>query len=435
VKSLLAAFPDEEKAINKYFELIEETRQSMRGFVGLKFMPTWLGSFLVATGLVSFYTDYFEKAQKSVTQVIQSITHNAALRAVLSYNFGDYGTIPKDAPFGMHAALQNHMLRGVSFPVGGSSNIGFTIVPTILKAGGAVYVRAEVESIVTDESGRVATGVKMKKDGAVISAPIIISDAGLFNTATRLLSPAAAPRLDPMMRHVRHGTGGLSVYVGLKGTAAELGLEGKHYWAAWTKPGQEDLDAITEQYVNRSQKDLAAGPVPLLFISFPSAKDPLWDQKHPGKATATIVTFANYEWFREFEDGRVMHRGEKYEELKKALGDLIWKQTLALFPQLKDKVEYFDVGTPVTNRYYLAAQGGEMYGADHNVARFSPQATIDLRPQTAIKNLYLTGQDIFNCGFAGASFGGLFCASAVLQRNLYEELHALKNKSRPSIPK
>lgn len=65
---------------------------------------------------------------------------------------------------------------------------------------------------------------------------------------------------------------------------------------------------------------------------------------------------------RQWEDGRVMHRGEDYEKLKRSIGDVIWKQTLALFPQLKGKVEYFDVGTPVTNKHYLGASGGEMYG-------------------------------------------------------------------------
>ena len=238
-----------------------------------------------------------------------------------------------------------------------------------------------------------------------------------------------------MMKHVEHGNGGLSVYVGLKGTAEELGLSGKHYWAMWTKSGQEDLDAITENYMARPQQKVTEGPVPLLFISFPSAKDPLWDSKHPGKSTATIVTFANYNWFKQWEDGRVMHRGKDYEAFKKDIGDLIWKQTMALFPQLQGKVEYFEVGTPVTNRHYLRALGGEMYGVNHNHSRFTEGAVVDLRPETAIENLYLTGQDVFNCGFAGASFGGVFCAAAVLGRNVYEDLTKLKSKSRPSIPK
>lgn len=53
------------------------------------------------------------------------------------------------------------------------------------------------------------------------------------------------------------------------------------------------------RYMGRTQKEAAEGVVPLLFISFPSAKDPLWADKHPGKSTATIVTFANYDWFKE----------------------------------------------------------------------------------------------------------------------------------------
>ena len=41
-------------------------------------------------------------------------------------------------------------------------------------------------------------------------------------------------------------------------------------------------------------------------------------------------------------------------------------QTCRLFPHLEDKVEFFDVGTPVTNTYYIATPRGEMYGLDHN---------------------------------------------------------------------
>ena len=140
---------------------------------------------------------------------------------------GDYGTIPKYAPFTMHAALQNHFVKGVSYPIGGSSEIGYHIIPTITRAGGRVFVRAEVDNIITTEDGAKATGVRMKKDGKIISAPIIVSNAGLYNTTQKLLPPTAAPRLGRMMKHVQHGSGGLSVYVGLKGTAEELGIAGK----------------------------------------------------------------------------------------------------------------------------------------------------------------------------------------------------------------
>ena len=135
----------------------------------------------------------------------------------------------------------------------------------------------------------------------------------------------------------------------------------------------------------------------------------------------------------QWEDGKVMHRGEEYDKRKKALGELIWQQTVALFPQLRDKVEYFDVGSPLSNRYYIRANKGEMYGLDHDLSRFTAAATVELRPETDVKNLYMCGQDVFSCGIAGAAFGGMLCAATVLGRNVYADLTELKGKSKPSI--
>ena len=72
-----------------------------------------------------------------------------------------------------------------------------------------------------------------------------------------------------------------------------------------------------------------------------------------------------------------------------------------------------------------------MYGVDHNVSRFTPEAAAALRPGSALSGLFLTGQDVFMCGFAGASFGGLLCASEVLGRNLYVDLVKLKARIPP----
>ena len=184
IASIVAAFPDEEKAVKKYFQVLGEVRKATLGFVSLKAMPQWLGKLLVRTGLVHFMSNWFKYATISTGDMIKSITSNRTLQAVLAYNFGDYGTIPKDSPFSMHAVLQNHFLKGVSFPIGGSSEIAFHIVPTILKAGGAVFVRAEVSEILLDDTGKQATGVKMKRDGKVIRAATIVSAAGIYNTVS-----------------------------------------------------------------------------------------------------------------------------------------------------------------------------------------------------------------------------------------------------------
>ena len=59
--------------------------------VGLKIMPKWLASFLVKTGIINLMTNYFKYSQRTLTEVLEELTDNQDLRAVLGYCFGDYG--------------------------------------------------------------------------------------------------------------------------------------------------------------------------------------------------------------------------------------------------------------------------------------------------------------------------------------------------------
>ena len=66
---------------------------------------------------------------------------------------------------------------------------------------------------------------------------------------------------------------------------------------------------------------------------------------------------------------------------------------MSVFNHIVFQVEYFEVGSPVTNKHYLNSPRGEMYGLDHTVKRFSsPEITMNLRPDTDIPGLLLTGR-------------------------------------------
>jgi all-trans-retinol 13,14-reductase len=63
----------------------------------------------------------------------------------------------------------------------------------------------------------------------------------------------------------------------------------------------------------------------------------------------------------------------------------------------------------------MTYQQGEAYGLAATPERFRLRS---LTPHTSVRNLYLTGQDVVSLGVAGALFGGVVTASAILRRNL-----------------
>lgn len=47
-----------------------------------------------------------------------------------------------------------------------------------------MFMRAEVGEVVLDSSNRAVVGVRMKRDGRVINAPVVVSAAGVYNTVS-----------------------------------------------------------------------------------------------------------------------------------------------------------------------------------------------------------------------------------------------------------
>ena len=43
------------------------------------------------------------------------------------------------------------------------------------------------------------------------------------------------------------------------------------------------MNKAMSEYLALSLEEVASAPLPMCYISFPSAKDPTWDQRYPGK--------------------------------------------------------------------------------------------------------------------------------------------------------
>lgn len=391
-------FPDEASAIDRYVELISETNKYMGQMTQLKALPGWLATL---KGLIG-QNKIPEYVLQDTYSVLKTLTDNEKLISVLCGQWGDHGLPPKKSVFIMHSIIARHYLHGGFYPVGGASKIAETIIPQIQASGGEVFTYADVTEIII-ENGR-ACGVVMK-DGHRILAPTVISNAGAINTFTKLLPAAVTEKLgyaEPvksMQRSMSH----LGMYIGLKGTAEELGLPKTNLWIY--PSGDHDANVAAAQADPDS-------PFPVVYVSFPSAKDPDFLRRYPGRATVEIVTGpCDFEQFRQWADKAWGKRGDDYEALKEELSQRMLAVLYEKMPQLKGKIDYYETSTPLSTDFFSRYEHGEAYGLAHTQHRFAQEW---LKPKTKVPGLYLTGQDVVTCGVVGGLMAGMITAMQVL---------------------
>ena len=399
---LINRFPEEEENIHTYFNLLKKVNSYKFYFI-LKiynFRFNFIKHFL--TRLLC--KDYLYYANKTAYDVLtENITQNKALLAILLGQFGDGGCTPKKMSFTMYSGIVNHYLEGGYYPHKGPSEIIKNIIPTILKHGGRVLVRKGVKNIVLDENKKKALGVKME-NGNIIYSKNVISSIGFINTFDKLLDRDVVKNLkiNSLIKNYKPPISYFYSFIGLKHSLDTIGLTTRNIWGY----PHCNYDKMMEDFCG----DPLNAPIPY-FIAFPSAKDAN-NESNKYKPTAVVLTMINYENFKEWEDEKCTNRSEAYKEFKQKISDRLLNECLFKhYPELKDKIEYITIGTPLTNSFYLGSPNGECLGLDHTTERFTNDL---LTPYTEIDNLYMTGQDICTGGFSGAINGSFICLNHIL---------------------
>lgn len=399
---LIAQFPAEKEAILTYFSLIREVSQDYRWLLMPRLFPTLPKPI---SGLLQPLSKRFgpRTHNRTTLDVLQELTSNPELIAVLCGQWGDYGLPPSQSSFVMHALVARHYLNGGYYPVGGSWKMAETIIPRIQASGGEVFTYARVESILV-ENDRVA-GVTMA-DGEIIHCPTVISSAGVQTTFSTLLPRPLVQRLgyQEKLDQVTPSIGHVGLYIGLKGSAAEHQLPKTNLWIY----PSTDYDGDLRNFLARG-KDGSA-PFPIVYVSFPSAKDPEFAMRHPDRSTIEVVAPAPYEWFAPWKNETWGKRGADYDAFKEQLCERLLEALFQKMPQLRGKIDYVEVSTPLSTEWFGNYQFGELYGINHDPSRFDQDW---LKPKTRLPGLYLTGQDIVSCGVVGALMSGVLTSISI----------------------
>jgi len=398
-KQIISYFPDEAIAINNYLKLIDKANKMGNAFFFEKTFNPIL-SFTIGRIIRKLYARY---SQKTTLEVMSKLTTNKRLISVLCAQCGNYGLSPKYSSFAAHALIVGHFMEGGYYPIGGAEQIANNILETINKFEGKVYINAEVDEIIT-EKNRVK-GIRIKDK--FIACNSVISNVGVNNTFNHLLSEKAKLRCNFNLHQVKPSIGHMCLYVGLDKSDIELKLPKHNIW----RFDSDNFDNIID---NITLKNIAKN---FAYISFPSAKDPAWAAKHPGKATIQALSVAQYNWFSEYTEQTCMKRDKTYMSLKKEFQDSMLKQLYELFPQIKGHVIVTEVSTPLSTKHFLKYQNGEIYGLAHTPDRFQLPF---LRPKTKIKGLRLVGQDITLVGVAGAMLSGMLCVIPILKWRVWQ---------------
>jgi all-trans-retinol 13,14-reductase len=397
-KALEAKFPDDLASITAYFDAVFSVIPHSLLFFAGKVLPSWVAKAGRAALQFKPSKGVRDPWRTTTAEVLERLIPNPKLRAVVTGQWGYYGSSPSESSFAIHAMTAVHFMKGGFYPVGGSTNIARGMLKTVRDAGGETIVRASVESVLI-ENGR-AVGVRLA-DGREIIAKRVISAAGAKNTVNGLLpesqrdkewvrSISAIPSSPPF----------ITLYIGFEGDIEAAGASKANQWFMNTW----DMDDKEWNLLDPKSE------APILYMSFPSLKDPRHEPGPSKKHTAEVVTFVPWEAFEKWKHTRRGYREADYAEFKKDIETRIFEQLKRHKPELLKLMTYHELSTPLSAQHFIRAHHGAIYGLEATPRRFTAP---ELRPATPLEGFYMAGCDVGTLGVTGAMVGGVLAAATI----------------------
>lgn len=387
-------FPAERKGIDGYFSAIQNVVKGIGDtleFRGLKNMLTlpFRSPALAFRGLVP------------LEKVMGSYITDPVLKAILSIQCGDHGMPPSRAPFSIHSAVVDHYFNGAYYPKGGGYAIPRAFIRGLKKWGCEVRVRTRVERILLEKKR--AVGVRLS-DGSEIRCTDVISNADPYITFGNLVGRENLGwRRRKQLDKLRWSISALSLFFAVDMDLRAAGMDSGNYWYSETP----DLEGAYEIATSRS--GTGASRFPGMFLTATTLKDP---SKRTGNHHHTLEAFAfvSHDSFQDWVDTECGNRPEEYGRLKEVLSDRMFQGLERIVPGIRDHVVFQDLGTPLTNQFYVESTQGNLYGTEKSRRQIGP---FGQGVRTEIGNLTLCGASTIGHGILGACMSGLAAAAAI----------------------
>ena len=397
-ESLAKRFPKEKKGLKKYLELVTNVGRE------IQLIPKMDGFWDNIT--IPYRTRHLGKyALFSLKRVLNWHVKDPLLQKVLNIQCGDHGLPPSKASFPFHCAVMDHYIHGGFYPMGGGAAIVKAMTNAIKKYGGEIRTGEGVKNILLeqiegDKKFR-AVGVELQQ-GERLKADKIISNADPAATYSMVGSENLSRKLQAKLAKTHYSVTSLMFFLTVDMDVRKSGLDSGNIWMMLN----HEMDEVHEDFFANDivTTDEFSG----LFISCSSLKDPSsYNGRHH---TLEIVTFIDYDSFKsKFPGGD--KNSETYKKFKERICDKLLNRLEKVAPGIRDHVVQLDLGTPLTNEYYIKATKGNVYGTAKSFFQTGP---FSYNSKTEIKNLYMCGASIMAHGVTGASYSGVKTAALIL---------------------
>jgi phytoene dehydrogenase-like protein len=291
-----------------------------------------------------------------------------------------HGTIAPEVAF----MLGERSRAGVEYPVGGSAAIINALVRGLERWGGKLLLGCHVEQILVEQ--KKAVGVRLRS-GDILKAPIVISNATIWDTYTKLLQPEDLP---PSYRQAALNTKAVDsfmhLHLGIKASGLE-NLTGHH---VVVRDGSEDITV----------------PGNTCMISIPTVWDAtLAPEGHHVVHAYTLEPCAGWE------------RNNGYEEKKRQKAQSLYQALERIIPDIGDRLVLELIGTPLTHADYLRRYQGT-YGPAIPAGKGMFPST-----HTPIPGLYRVGDSTMpGIGVPAVAASGILCANSLVSSKETAEL-------------
>jgi all-trans-retinol 13,14-reductase len=399
---LLATFPDERVAINRYCDEIYQLHQEIHSLVR---EVRWYDQKWSDWLKLPKYWNLFLKRHWTLQDLYDHVGLSSKLQNLLAGQSGDYALPPNEIALLTHTSLAWDYSEGAYYPKHHFKHLVDTFVEAIVTRGGVVKLTTPVDHI--EVCDRQIQSVTTTEGDVYHAKKAYISDLDPKLTVQLMHAPEAlSPQEHQRLTSYEYSASAFNIYLGLD-SRFEPERYGIGNWNTWYYP----MGNLNQEYQKQLQGDLSH---PWIFLSCPTMKSQEPGMAPPGHHVLEIATVCPYEPFEQ------LHKTDlkAYKAKKRDVYKQIMTSVRDLIPDVDRYIRMKVYGTPTTSEYYLGQPQGNIYGA-----KLIPQQVglHRLGYTTELPNLFFVGASAGYPSVPGVIGNGMDVAELLTGRSVWNQ--------------